>query len=115
MLKHIVFVTKKELPNMETLRKECEKKEIAVHFFLPQEETLIEETLYITDKEEICRGLMEEGAAVLAWLHKENRQENLSSAPYAVEEIHEVDLLYIERIYQNNLVILGGDDNGWRN
>ena len=48
--------------------------------------------IYITDKEEICRGLTEEGAAVLAWLHEENKEENLSSSSYAVENIEEVYL-----------------------
>ena len=100
MLKHIVFITQKKVPNMEILKEECNKKEITLHFFLPQEDTLIEETLYITDKEEICNGLIEEGAAVLAWLHEENKEENLSSSPYAVEDIEEVDLFYIQRIYQ---------------
>ena len=100
MLKYIVFITQKKVPNMEILKKECKQKEIALYFFLPQEDTLIEETLYVTDKEEICAGLMEEGAAVLAWLHEENKEENLSSTPYAVEDIEEVDLFYIQRIYQ---------------
>lgn len=85
---------------MESLKVECDCREIALHLFLPQEDTLIEETIYITDKEEICKGLTEEGAAVLAWLHEDNKEENLSSSSYAVENIEEVDLFYIERIYQ---------------
>ena len=100
MLKHIVFITEKKLPDMEALKMECDCRKIALHFYLPEEDTLIEETVYITDKEEICKGLLEEGAAVLAWLHEENKEENLSSSSYAVENIEEVDLFYIERIYQ---------------
>ena len=100
MLKHIVFITHKKMPDMESLKRECDCRKIALHYFLPQEDTLIEETIYITDKEEICRGLIEEGAAVLVWLHEENKEENLSSSSYAVENIEEVDLFYIERIYQ---------------
>ena len=100
MLKHIVFITEKKLPDMEALKIECDCRKIALHFYLPEEDTLIEETVYITDKEEICKGLLEEGAAVLAWLHEENKEENLSSSSYAVENIEEVDLFYIERIYQ---------------
>ena len=100
MLKHIVFITQKKIPDMESLKRECDCRKIALHYFLPQEDTLIEETIYITDKEEICRGLIEEGAAVLVWLHEENKEENLSSSSYAVENIEEVDLFYIERIYQ---------------
>ena len=100
MLKHIVFLTQKKVPNMKVLKEECDYKSIALHFFLPQEDTFIEETVYITDKEGICKGLMEEGASVLAWLHEDNKNENLSSTPYAVEDIEELDLFYIERIYQ---------------
>ena len=94
MLKHIVFITEKKLPDMEALKIECDCRKIALHFYLPEEDTLIEETVYITDKEEICKGLLEEGAAVLAWLHEENKEENLSSSSYAVENIEEVDLFY---------------------
>lgn len=100
MLKHIVLITQKKVPDMEFLKEECERQKIMLHFFLPQEDTLLEETLYITDKEEICKGLMEESAMVLAWLHEENRGEDLSATPYAVENIEELDLFYIQRIYQ---------------
>ena len=100
MLKHIVFITQKRILNVGTLIEECKKEKIALHFSLPEEDTLIRETVYITDKEEICKGLAEEGAAVLAWLHEENVGENLSSTPYAVENIEEIDLFYINRIYQ---------------
>ena len=100
MLKHVVFITQKMLPDMEALKVECRKQGIVLHLFLPEEDTLIEETIYITDKEEICKGLTQEGAAVLAWLHKENKKENLGSTPYAIENIEELDLYYIERIYQ---------------
>ena len=99
MLKHVVFITQKMLPDMEALKVECSKQGIVLHLFLPEEDTLIEETIYITDKEEICKGLTQEGAAVLAWLHKENKKENLGSTPYAIENIEELDLYYIERIY----------------
>ena len=100
MLKHIVFITQKRILNVGTLIEECKKEKIALHFSLPEEDTLIRETVYITDKEEICKGLAEEGAAVLAWFHEENVGENLSSTPYAVENIEEIDLFYINRIYQ---------------
>lgn len=100
MLKHIVFITQKNVLNMDTLKEECRKENIALYFSLPEEDTLIGETLYITDNGEICKGLTEEGAAVLAWLHEENKDENLNSTPYAVESIEEIDLFYINRIYQ---------------
>lgn len=100
MLKYIVFLTEKKVMKLEELEKESEKKEISLSYVLPEENTLISETLYITDNEGICNELLEDGANVLAWLHEENKHMNLSRAPYAIENIQEADLDYIERIYQ---------------
>ncbi|MBQ8039480.1 MAG: GNAT family N-acetyltransferase [Lachnospiraceae bacterium] len=100
MLKHIIFIVQKKLPDVRILIEECENRGIQVHLSFPKEETLIEETLYITDNGDICHGLLEEKANVLVWLHENNREENVSQAPYALENIEEVDLCYLERIYQ---------------
>lgn len=100
MLKYIVFVTEKKVPQLKGLELECEKRGICLSYLLPEEETLIKETLYITDHEDICKQLLEERANVLAWLHEENKHKNLSEAPYAIENIQEMDLVYVERIYQ---------------
>ena len=100
MLKHIIFITQKKLPDLKVLIEECKSKGMEVHLSFPGEDTLIEETLYITDNGDICHGLLEEEANVLAWLHEENKEENWGQAPYAVEKIEEVDLCYLERIYQ---------------
>ena len=69
MLKYIIFITEEKIPELKELKVECKKKKIELCFMLPEENTLIEETLYITDHEEICEGLLEEGANVLVWLH----------------------------------------------
>mgnify|MGYP003312056108 CR=1 FL=1 len=100
MLKYIIFVTKEQVPKLEELEMECEKRGIRLCYVLPEEETLISETLYITDHDGICRQLLEEKANVLIWLHEGNRDRNFSKAPYAIETIQEIDLLYAERIYQ---------------
>ncbi len=100
MLKSIVFVTEEKLPEIKMLEIECKGKGIHLYFSLPEENTLIEETLYVTDHEEICAGLLEENANVLVWLHENNRQKNLSRAPYAMENIQELDLNYAVRIWQ---------------
>lgn len=100
MLKYIIFVTEKEVPELKVLEMECKKKEVGLFMFLPEEETLKSETLYITDHEEICRQLLEEKANVLVWLHETNRNMNLSMAPYAMENIQELDLAYGEKIWQ---------------
>lgn len=100
MLKYIIFVTKEKLPRLDVLKTECEKKGICLCYVLPEEETLIRETLYITDHDEICRQLIEEKANVLVWLHDQNGNKHFHQAPYAIENIEEMDLSYAERIYQ---------------
>ena len=100
MLNYIVLVTEKKLPELKRLEQECIEKGICLSLFLPEEETLINETLYITDHDKICRQLLEEKANVLVWLHEGNRNKDLGQAPYAIEDIEELDLRYIERIYQ---------------
>ena len=100
MLKHIIFITEKKVPELKELETECETKEVRVSYIFPEEETLIGETLYITDHEEIAKQLLEEKANVLVWLHEENKDKNLSFAPYAIEIIEEMDFKYAHRIYQ---------------
>lgn len=100
MLKYIIFVATQSVPELKSLEAECMEKGIGIFYTLPEEDTLIEETLYITDHEEICKGFVEEGADVLVWLHENNRHMNMSMAPYAMENIEELDLVYAERIWQ---------------
>lgn len=100
MLKYIIFAAEKKVPRLKELEKECKKREIDLLYIFPEEETLLGETLYITDHEEIAKQLLEEKANVLVWLHEENRNKNLTFAPYAVENIEEMDFRYVERIYQ---------------
>ena len=100
MLKYIIFVTEKEVPDLKELELECMNRGIYLLYSLPKEETLVGETLYISDREEIVKQLLEEKANVLVWLNEENRDKNLIFAPYAIESVEEMDLLYAERIYQ---------------
>lgn len=100
MLKYIIFITEKEVPELKELELECEERGICLSYIFPEEETLIGETLYISDHEEIVKELLEEKANVLVWLHEQNRNKNLSFAPYAIESIEEMDFIYAERIYQ---------------
>ena len=100
MLKYIIFVTEEKVPEMKTLEAECKDKGVCVFYTLPEEETLISETLYITDHEEISKGFLEERANVLVWLHENNKHMNLSQAPYAMENIQELDFSYAERIWK---------------
>lgn len=100
MLKFIIFITEKKVPELKKIEQECKEKGIDLSYELPKEETLIKETLYISDHEEIVKQLLEEKANVLVWLHEQNKDKNLSFAPYAIETIEEMDLTYAERIYQ---------------
>lgn len=100
MLKHIILVTTKLLESMEELEKECEKNNVELHYMLPEEDTLIKETLYITDHEEIAGELLKERANVLVWLHEENKEHNFNGMSYAVEKLEEVDFQYLDRIYR---------------
>lgn len=100
MLKYIVFVTKREIGGLKELEAECRKKGINLCYQLPEENTLIKETLYITDCEKICNELLREKANVLVWLHEDNTQADLSKAFYGIERIQEMDLQYAERIFQ---------------
>lgn len=100
MLKYIIFVTEKKVPELKILETECKAKEVLLFMSLPEEETLISETLYITDHEEICRQLLAEKANVLVWLHENNKNMNLSMSSYAMENIEELDFTYAERIWQ---------------
>lgn len=100
MLKYIIFITKKEVPVLKELEKECHERGIILSYTFPEEETFIRETLYITEYEEIAKQLLEEKANVLVWLHEENKDKNLSFAPYAIETIEEMDFRYVKRIFQ---------------
>ena len=100
MLKYIIFVTEKEVPELEELELECRKRKVDLWYVFPEEKTLINETLYITDHEEICRQLLEEQANVLVWLHEDNKDRDLGQVPYAIENIRELDFTYAEKIYQ---------------
>ena len=100
MLKHIIFITKKTIPVLKQLEEQCKKEGVHLYYELPEKETSIAETVYVTDREDICRGLLEEDANVLVWLHEENRSQNLSMALFAMEKIEELDYEYIKRIYQ---------------
>ena len=72
MLKYIVMVTVRVPKEINLLQEECRNNNVSFFYGLPEEELLINETLYITDHHEVYKGLKEEGANVLAWLYEEN-------------------------------------------
>lgn len=100
MLKHIIFITEKKVSKLEKLEKDCRDRGVKLSYVFPEEETLIGETIYITDHEEVGKQLLEERANVLIWIHGDNKDKNLSFAPYAIEGIEEIDYIYVERIYR---------------
>lgn len=99
MLKDIIIIAERKIEKLEALENECKKKKIHFFYSFPEKVTLISETLYITDSLEIYSGLKEEGANVLVWLHKENKNRNFREAVYAVEKIEEINLKYLEQVY----------------
>lgn len=57
-------------------------------------------TLYITDDSRTARRLLDEGRAVLVYLHAGNRQEDFGFCKYACEDPKELDMPYLERVYR---------------
>ncbi|MDE7269955.1 MAG: GNAT family N-acetyltransferase [Acetatifactor sp.] len=56
--------------------------------------------LYITDDSRTARRLLDEGRAVLVYLHAGNRQEDFGFCKYACEDPKELDMQYLERVYR---------------
>lgn len=100
MLKFIIIMAMKRHPKIENLEIECKKEKIFLYDTLPEEETLIKETLYITDHPEIYQGLSQEGANVLVWSHEENKVDRFINAPYIIENINEIELDYLKKVYR---------------
>lgn len=100
MLKYIVMMTMRHLSNLQNLETDCKKEGIFLYYTLPEEETLIKETLYITDHSQIYCGLTEEGANVLVWSHDENKNDNFVGAAYIIEEIDLIELDYLKKVHQ---------------
>lgn len=100
MLKNIILIAVKAVEKLEKLEKECKEEGVNFYYVMPEEDTLIQETLYITDNKEIAKNLLEEEANVLVWLHEDNREQDFSRLPYAIEGIEEMDYCYLYRIYQ---------------
>lgn len=56
--------------------------------------------LWITDSGSCARRLLAEGKPVLAWLHEDNRDQDFSGVRYACENISELELDYLEKVYR---------------
>lgn len=56
--------------------------------------------LYITDCAEEALKLRNRNEAVLIYLHENNRNQDFSGFLYAVEDISELDSVYLERVYR---------------
>lgn len=101
MLKNIIFIVGKNPGNLAKLKEELVNQRIQLWEVMPQEaaDIRLEETIFITDMEEICRSLWERKCSVIAWLHEGNKGENLSFVPYAIENPGELDYDYFYRTY----------------
>jgi len=62
-------------------------------------------TLYIVDTKQDLDFIKSKGLPVLAWLHEENRDQDLSAAAYAVEDPHALDIEFYEKVYRREMHI----------
>lgn len=60
----------------------------------------LEELLYVTDSEEIYRGLRGQGKYVLPYRHEGNREADFAGAMYVIEEIEEADYETVDLVYR---------------
>lgn len=56
--------------------------------------------LWLTDCAETARRLLEQGEALIFWLHEDNRDRNPGEVLFAVEEPGEADAEFFDRIYR---------------
>lgn len=63
-------------------------------------ETISGGKIYITDSSVIAKKLLEQGEAVLVYLHEGNRQEDFHFCRYACEDVSEVDGQYLDQVYR---------------
>ena len=61
--------------------------------------------LYIVDTKRNLDFVKSMGLPVLAWLHEENRDQDLSAASYAVEDPHALDMVFYEKVYRREMHI----------
>lgn len=55
---------------------------------------------FVTDNIKRCKEAMEANLPFLLYLHSKNRKESFGGIPYAVMGLKDVDLSYVEKIYQ---------------
>ncbi|MBQ2803680.1 MAG: GNAT family N-acetyltransferase [Lachnospiraceae bacterium] len=59
-----------------------------------------EAILYLTDKASYAESLIQQGCAVLAFLHEENASQDFGTIRYACEKPQELDATYMEGVYR---------------
>lgn len=62
-------------------------------------------TLYIVDTKRDLDFVKGMGLPVLAWLHEDNKDQDLSGAAYAVEDPHVLDMDFYEKVYRREMHI----------
>ena len=84
----------------ELLLEEIKGCEIKLWKEMPGEDLLVEDCLFITDMPLVGKGLLQEKAAVLFWLHEANRGEDTGSFPFAIERPEEAEFSYLDKVYR---------------
>lgn len=114
MLNKIIFLVKDEAQR-EPVRRlkerlEREKEEIDLESYVGEEIFLLGDglfskwqdnpVLFLTDEKAALKMLKEEGKAVAAFLHENNKAEDLSAAVYAVTDLEELSFDSLEKAWQ---------------
>lgn len=101
MLKNIILILQKNPGDLTELKEDLARYQVELVESMQEERTDIrlEETVFVTDREAVCRGLWERKCSVIAWLHENNKKEDLSFVPYAIESLEEMDYDYFYRAY----------------
>lgn len=60
----------------------------------------LSDPLYITDAAGTAKAFLDQGKAVVVYLHADNRSENFDGCRYAFEDPASIDIEYLERIYR---------------
>lgn len=82
------------------LCKQLDSHGVKLWMEMPNEDLLMEESLFITDMPLVGRGLLQEKAGVLLWLNEDSCKENTTGFPYVVEGLEEVDFSYLNKVYE---------------
>lgn len=83
----------------------CNEAGIGIEVFTAQElkeqlEVYKEQALYVSDNAECVEAFLQRGFATLIYLHEKNRGEVFPRCRYAMENLQDIDVEYLERVFR---------------